>query len=93
MSLLVIGADNLGNIMDNLKQRGFDKINHVSGRKKKEKSYNIPAKTDVVLILTDYVNHQIAKALKKQVKNNKTKVLFTKRSWAHIEKQLNAKKL
>ncbi|MCY6484479.1 DUF2325 domain-containing protein [Clostridium aestuarii] len=88
MSLLVIGGDKLGNIKDNLKGSGFDNINHLSGRKKSQKFYKIPEKTDVVLVLTDFVNHQMAKTIKKQIKSSDTKVLFAKRSWVHIEKTL-----
>jgi hypothetical protein len=34
MSLLVVGGDRLGKIRENLKERRFDKIMHVTGRKK-----------------------------------------------------------
>ncbi|MEL7596593.1 MAG: DUF2325 domain-containing protein [Clostridiaceae bacterium] len=88
MSVLVVGGDRLGNIKDNLKQTGFEEISHLSGRKKSQKSIRIPENTDVVLVLTDFVNHQIAKAIKKQTKDNNTKILFAKRSWSHIEESL-----
>ncbi|WMJ79442.1 DUF2325 domain-containing protein [Clostridium sp. MB40-C1] len=89
MSVLVVGGDKLGNIKENLRLQGFEQINHLSGRKKSQKSIKVPENTDLVLILTDFVNHQITKALKKQIKCDSTKVLFAKRSWIHIEKSLN----
>ncbi|MCY6369611.1 DUF2325 domain-containing protein [Clostridium ganghwense] len=88
MSVLVVGGDKLGNIKDNLKQRGFEEISHLSGRKKSQKSIKIPENTDIVLVLTDFVNHQIAKTIKKQTKDHSTKILYAKRSWVHIEESL-----
>lgn len=88
MSVLVIGGDKLGNIKDNLKEVGFHSISHLSGRKKSQKTFKIPENTDVVLVLTDFVNHQITKTIKKQVKSENTKVLYSKRSWVHIDECL-----
>lgn len=88
MSVLVIGGDKLGNIKDNLKQEGFESISHLSGRKKSQKGLKVPENIDVVLILTDFVNHQITKAIKKQIKCENTKVVYAKRSWIHIQKSL-----
>ncbi|MCR2044309.1 DUF2325 domain-containing protein [Anaerosalibacter massiliensis] len=90
MSVLVIGGDNLGNIENNLKEKGFNRITHITGRRSREQTYKVPKDTDVVLILTDYVNHQTSKNVKKQVKNSKSKVIFSKRSWASISKSLKS---
>ena len=92
MSLLVVGGDRLGKIRENLKERGFDKIMHVTGRKEREKLYTIPENTDMVLVLTDFVNHQMYKAIKKQVKSGETKILYSKRSWVCIDETLNSMK-
>lgn len=88
MSVLVIGGDNLGNIKDNLKEEGFDQITHITGRRSKEQTYKLPKNTDVVLVLTDYLNHQTSKNVKKQIKNSSSKVIFSKRSWSSISKSL-----
>ncbi|WP_077369346.1 DUF2325 domain-containing protein [Anaerosalibacter sp. Marseille-P3206] len=88
MSVLVVGGDYLGNIEDNLKENGFNQITHISGRKKKQKTYKIPKNTDVVLILTDYINHQTCKSIKKQLKNYDTKIGYCKRSWSSIDETL-----
>lgn len=88
MSVLVVGGDRLGNIKYNLEQTGFETISHLSGRKKSQKSIKIPENTDIILVLTDFVNHQIAKAIKKQKKDDNTRILYSKRSWVHIEECL-----
>lgn len=88
MSLLVVGGDNLGNIMNNLKRRGFDEIKHVSGRKNSQKFLTVPENIDMILVLTDYINHPMCKAIKKQVKSTNKKVIYSKRSWSYINKVL-----
>lgn len=89
MSLLVIGGDYLGGIEDNLKKRGFSTVTHISGRNNKQKSLKIPKNTDVILVLTDYINHQTTKIIKKQLKNSNAKIFFSRRSWANIEETLS----
>ncbi|MBU5294618.1 DUF2325 domain-containing protein [Anaerosalibacter bizertensis] len=78
----------MGNIKDNLKQNGFNKITHVTGRRSREQSCRVPKNIDLVLVLTDYINHQTSKNIKKQTKNSDSKVIFSKRSWSSISKSL-----
>lgn len=88
MSILVVGGDKLGNIIDNLKESGFQTVNHISGRKKGDLAIDISKNTDVVLILTDYVSHSMINVIKKKNKNCKLNVLYSKRSWLCIENKL-----
>lgn len=86
MSVLVIGGDNLGSLMQQLRIKGFEEINHVSGRKKRDRKVSIPNNTDLVLILTDYVGHQLTKQIKESTKDSKAEIMYSKRSWTHMEK-------
>lgn len=86
MSILVIGGDRLGNIKKNLEGEGFERIYHISGRKKGQVNTQISPQIDVVLVLTDYVGHVLAKRIKGRAKEMRVKVFFAKRSWAHIYK-------
>ncbi|MFD3158604.1 DUF2325 domain-containing protein [Haloimpatiens sp. FM7330] len=88
MSVLVIGGDKLGTIPNNLKKKGFDTIKHISGRRKKHRTFELPMNTDVVLVLTDYVGHQITKVIKRQCKKCSAKIVFSKRCWTCIEKDV-----
>lgn len=89
MSILVIGGDKLGNIKGNLKMCGFEKIEHITGRKKGDLRFEIPLNTDMVLVLTDYVSHQLTEVIKKKSKKCNAKFLFAKRSWTHIQNHLD----
>ncbi|ADO76329.1 DUF2325 domain-containing protein [Halanaerobium praevalens] len=89
MSLMIVGADNLGSIKKNVKNLGFKEIIHLSGRKKsKFRNFEIPVNTDFVLIMTDYINHAVMKKVKRAAKESNVKVIYARRSWASIYKKL-----
>jgi len=89
MSIFIVGADNLGNIPHNLEKMGFKTLRHLKGRKNLTKDeVHIPSNTDLVLVLTDYVNHNIAGLVKEKAKNSSIPVLFSKRSWTYLSEKL-----
>lgn len=88
MSVLVIGGDRICNIKEKLRQIGFDKIEHVTGRKKNDRKVRISEKTDLVLVLIDYVGHNVTEVVKDESKRCDVKVMFSKRSWAHMERSI-----
>lgn len=88
MSILVVGGDRLGNIKDKLNQKGFDEIGHVTGRKKGDRKIKIPQNTDLVLILTDFIGHNMAEIIKEESRKNNVSVIFSRRSWACMHKNI-----
>ncbi|PTV98882.1 hypothetical protein C8C76_11313 [Halanaerobium saccharolyticum] len=89
MSLMIVGADNLGSIRDNVKNLGFEEIIHLDGRNKsKFRNFEIPAETDFVLVMTDYINHAVMRKVKKAAKASEVSVIYARRSWASIYKKL-----
>ncbi|MBU4554268.1 MAG: DUF2325 domain-containing protein, partial [Candidatus Desulforudis sp.] len=89
MSILIIGGDRLGNILENLRRMGFKDIQHVSGRKKGHLELKVTSKVDVVLILTDFVNHELAKKIKGAYKNGSCQTIFARRAWCHIKGEMD----
>ncbi len=87
-AILVIGGDRLGNIVDLLQEMGFAEIHHVTGRKRSETGVKIPSGTQLILVLTDFVNHNLAKTVKSQAKERQLPILFCKRSCAAILQSL-----
>ncbi|MBV4446616.1 DUF2325 domain-containing protein [Clostridium tyrobutyricum] len=88
MSILVVGGDRLGNIMDKLKKNGFNKIAHVTGRKKGDRKIKIPENTDLVLIFTDFIGHNMTEIVKEESRRNNVSVMFSKRSWSSMYKNI-----
>jgi hypothetical protein len=87
-SLLIVGADHLGVIPDKLTSVGFDEIVHINGRKSQMVRKEIPEKINCILILTDYVNHNLSTVIKKQAKHHSIPIYYAKRSWSSINKAL-----
>lgn len=80
--VLVIGGDHLGAIAGNLAELGFGAVQHVKGRT--EKRVEIPAGTELILVLVDYVNHNLARWVKEQAKDRRLPIIFARRSWSSI---------
>ncbi|SFL87523.1 DUF2325 domain-containing protein [Halanaerobium salsuginis] len=89
MSLMIIGADNLGSIKKNVKSLGFSQITHLSGRKKsKFRNFQIPIGVDMILVMTDYIHHTAMNKVKQEAKDNDIDVIYARRSWSSIYKKL-----
>ncbi|MED4455753.1 DUF2325 domain-containing protein [Metabacillus fastidiosus] len=83
-SLLVVGADHLGVITNKLLSVGFDEILHISGRKVQMVKKEIPGNISFILVLTDYVNHNLSTVIKQKAKSQSIPVFYAKRSWSSI---------
>ena len=89
MTILIVGADNLGNIEKNLQELDIKEVVHVTGRNTiNRKSCKLPATITLVLILTDFVNHNTAGVYKKQAKVSGIPLAFAKRSWCSIKDKI-----
>ena len=87
-SLMIVGADHLGSIPKKLEDMGFANILHISGRKTKMVKREIPADIDMILVLTDFINHNLTTVLKKKAMEQDVPVCYAKRSWCSIYKAI-----
>jgi hypothetical protein len=92
-SLLVVGADHLGTITDKLISSGFNEIIHLDGRKVNMVKRDIPEHIDMILVMTDYINHNLAKVIKQKAKNQEKPIYFVKRSWSSIHPVIQKMKM
>ena len=88
MSVLIVGGDHLGSIPKELKKIGVDNIRHMSSRNRNVIKRGMPMTMDLIIVLHDYVNHNLANVTKKQAKECNIPVVFAKRSWSSIYKKL-----
>lgn len=94
MSVFIVGADNLGDIITNLKSIGCHSLTHLRGRKNIHSRYlKIPEGTDLVLVMTDYVDHNIVRVIRDKAKSLCIPVVFSKRSWVHLSHRLKMVKV
>lgn len=83
-SLLIVGADRLGSIPKKLEELGFEEIIHLNGRKVQMVKRRIPSHVDLILVLTDFINHNLSNVLKKQASEQDIPICYAKRSWCSI---------
>ena len=88
MPIIVFGGDRLGNISSFLEENGYQVVKHVKGRVKGDLKFDIPCKAEGVLMFTDFVNHNLAKAVKEAARKKGLKIYFARRSWSHIRQLL-----
>ncbi|SDH27746.1 hypothetical protein SAMN05192534_103134 [Alteribacillus persepolensis] len=87
-SLMIVGADKLGSIPDKLEELGFRHIEHLSGRKVRMIHKGIPESIDLVLVLTDFINHNTAKKVTERAKMRSIPICYAKRYWCSIYQSL-----
>lgn len=88
-SLLIIGADHLGSIPKKLGDIGFKEVIHLSGRKVQMVKRKIPEHIDNILVLTDFINHNLSTVIKQRAKEQNIPICYAKRSWSSIHQALS----
>jgi hypothetical protein len=89
--IMIVGADDLGLIEERLRECGVTEICHVSGRNcSHRKVCPIAQSVQLVLILTDYINHVTARNFKKAAKSRGIPIVCAKRSWCAIEEKITS---
>ena len=92
MSVLVLGGDNIEPIKQTLYSYGAKEVLHWDGRnlkngRKKDKA--IPSKVNIVLMLTNFLNHNAMKFYKKEAKRKGVQIIFAKRHIENVKKEFN----
>ncbi|MEN8717311.1 MAG: DUF2325 domain-containing protein [Sulfurovum sp.] len=81
MSVLIIGADEITPIKKMLKEFGVKTINHWDARKKSSApKKKIPQNTDLIVMLTSFLNHNTMHKYKNEAKKKDIPFICTKRS-------------
>ncbi|MCP3763777.1 DUF2325 domain-containing protein [Domibacillus sp. A3M-37] len=91
VSLLIVGGDNIQKLKKKLSDHGFDEVIHVNGRKTNMVRIAIPVNVDSILILTDFINHNLSNVIKKRASERSIPIYFAKRSWSSVYEQLGGK--
>ncbi len=88
MAALIVGGDRVGTYKDFLVQQGYEPVRHWSGRKQSECHRSIPIDTRVVVVLVDYVNHGLARKIRRLAEDMEVPVLFSRRSVGQLSSTL-----
>ena len=77
-SIMVVGGDRLKHITNRLENEGFKDIIHLDGRKSSMVKRDIPEHTEFILVITDFINHNMAKVIKEKAKKQEKPIYFVK---------------
>nr|WP_092071597.1 DUF2325 domain-containing protein [Dendrosporobacter quercicolus]NSL49527.1 DUF2325 domain-containing protein [Dendrosporobacter quercicolus DSM 1736]SDM28191.1 hypothetical protein SAMN04488502_103147 [Dendrosporobacter quercicolus] len=89
MSVMLVGADHLGNIEKNLQLLGINAVEHVTGRKAaNRRKTKIPISIALIVVFIDYVNHITTNNIKQVAKAQGVPLIFANRSWSSLQEKL-----
>lgn len=90
LNAVVVGADRLGNIPGLLNGHNIRITHHVSGRdpSHQRRSLQLPSDTAVVILLTDFLGHNVMKAFRQAAHKSGARVLACRRSVGAVQQAL-----
>jgi hypothetical protein len=91
VSAVVVGADRLGNIPQLLKGHNIAIRHHISGRdpSHQKKTLQLPSGTDLLILLTDFLGHNVMKTFRAAAQRSGVRVLVCRRSVCSLKQALN----
>jgi len=91
VSALIVGADRLGNIPDLLRDHNIAIRHHISGRDPahQKKAPALPSGTDLVILLTDFLGHNVMKTFRMAAQRAGIRVLACRRSVCSMQQALD----
>jgi len=90
VSAVIVGADRLGNIPDLLKGHNIAVRHHISGRDPahQKKTLQLPSGTDLLILLTDFLGHNVMKTFRAAAQKSGVRVLVCRRSVCSMKQAL-----
>jgi hypothetical protein len=88
MTVLIVGGDYVASFKHLVATQQNARIEHWSGRKKGFTKRSLPNKTQLVVIICDYVNHSLANSVKEKANRNGIPLLFCHRSINELKGKL-----
>jgi hypothetical protein len=90
VNAVVVGADRLGNIPDVLGHHNIRIIHHISGRdpSHQRRALHLPSGTELVILLTDFLGHNVMKSFRQAAQRSGAKVMACRRSVGAVQQAL-----
>ena len=90
MSVLIVGADYIRSIENLLNERGFDAVTHWTARTNSACHRKVPSHTELIVVLTDFLNHGMARHVKKVADTRGLPIIYSKRSIPELDVALKS---
>lgn len=84
MTVLIVGGDRISSITKYLNQNGYDKIKHWDARRNGDTHRFMPQSTRLVVILINFLNHGMARKIKREAEQLGIPILFSKNSASEL---------
>lgn len=89
MAALIVGGDRIETFRELLTSQGFGPVRHWSGRKPGECHRAIPLDTRVVVVVTNRINHGLARKIRREADEMSVPVVFSKHSIGQLSSALS----
>lgn len=89
MTALIVGGDRLGNIPTVLNEKGIYDFVHWKGRKKGFRKKDFPENVDMVIVLYDFIEHNLVNIIKREARNKDVPCIFSKRACSDLAMKLD----
>ena len=90
MMALVVGGDYVESLKREIIAHGHADVAHWSGRKSGFARRTVPDHAPLIVVLCDYVNHNLAITLKRQARRSGAALLFCRHSANELRRKLDA---
>lgn len=88
MTTLVIGGDRIDSIRRELAEHGREEIEHWGGRKPADTRRAIPARVDLVILVTDYLSHNMLYSATMRATRLDLPIIYSRRSALELRDKL-----
>ena len=84
MTVLIVGGDRISSIARYLAQNGYKDIRHWDARRNGDAHRYLPQNTRLVVILINFLNHGMAKKIKRDAEQLGVPILFSNNSASEL---------
>ncbi|MBS0299209.1 MAG: DUF2325 domain-containing protein [Gammaproteobacteria bacterium] len=88
MTVLIVGGDYITSFKHFIAAQRNARIEHWSGRAKGFNKRQLPSETQLVIVICDFINHNLANSIKEQASRNGIPLVYCHRSVNELKRKL-----
>jgi hypothetical protein len=85
---LIVGGDYIDGLVDELTGLGLGRVEHWGGRKVRDLNRTIPADMDLVVVLFDYVSHNLLRKVRAEARRQGLPLIYSRRSAGELRRKI-----
>jgi len=83
-----VGGDHIEGLVEQLDGLGLRRIEHWAGRKVRDLNRTIPPDMDLVVVLFDYVNHNLLRQVRQKARRQGLQLVYSRRSAVELRQKI-----